>query len=174
MGSPRVGHNLVTKSTLPHTSVLLSQLAHPPLPPLCPHAYPSHLRLHSCLWMHPEFVMQSEVSQKEKQNYCILTLYVQSRKMVLISFFFKHWFFPDILLRCVKCVSIWTHNDGLCQLHIKPSSNSGLNHHWRLLCSLLYIGILSQVTNSLFDLSLGSSDKPNERSKWQTLSLTSH
>ena len=43
-------------------------------------------------WMNLEPFIQSEVSQKEKSKYCILThththMYVESRKMVLINLF---------------------------------------------------------------------------------------
>ena len=34
-------------------------------------------------WMNLESIMQSEVSQKEKDKYCILMLYMGSRKIVL-------------------------------------------------------------------------------------------
>ena len=108
MASQGVGHALVMKPRLPHMRALLSQLAHPPLPPLCPHAYPSHLRLHSCLWAPLEFVMQSEASQKEKQKYRILTLYAESRKMILISFY-EHWFFPRHSPQmCTMCINLNT------------------------------------------------------------------
>ena len=38
-------------------------------------------------WMNLEPIMQSEVSQKVKNKHCILTLYPESRKMVLKSLF---------------------------------------------------------------------------------------
>ena len=34
------------------------------------------------MWMDLEIFIQSEVSQKEKTKYCIILLYVESRKMV--------------------------------------------------------------------------------------------
>ena len=37
-------------------------------------------------WMSPEPIIQSEVSQKEKDKYCILTHIYGSRKMVLKNF----------------------------------------------------------------------------------------
>ena len=44
-------------------------------------------------WMNLEIVIQSEVSQKEKNKYCILThIYMESRKMVLLNLFAgKEW-----------------------------------------------------------------------------------
>ena len=39
------------------------------------------------VWMKLEPVIHSEVSQKEKNKYCILTLYVESRKMVQMNIF---------------------------------------------------------------------------------------
>ena len=38
-------------------------------------------------WMNLEPVIQSEVSQKEKNEYDILTVYSKSRKMVLMALF---------------------------------------------------------------------------------------
>ena len=38
-------------------------------------------------WMNLEPITQSEVSQKEKDKYCILTQYMESRKMVLNNLF---------------------------------------------------------------------------------------
>ena len=39
-------------------------------------------------WMDLEIVIQSEVSQKEKNKYCILVcIYMESRKMVLMNLF---------------------------------------------------------------------------------------
>ena len=39
-------------------------------------------------WMNLEPITQSEVSQKEKDKYCILThIYMESRKMVLMNLF---------------------------------------------------------------------------------------
>ena len=39
-------------------------------------------------WMNLEPIIQSEVSQKEKEKYCILThIYMESRKMVLKNLF---------------------------------------------------------------------------------------
>ena len=39
-------------------------------------------------WMNPEPIIQSEVSQKEKDKYCILMhIYMESRKMVLMNLF---------------------------------------------------------------------------------------
>ena len=38
-------------------------------------------------WMNLEPIMQSEVSQKEKDKYCILMLYMGSRKIVLKNLF---------------------------------------------------------------------------------------
>ena len=38
------------------------------------------------LWMDLESVIHSEVSQKEKNKYCVLThIYMESRKMVLMN-----------------------------------------------------------------------------------------
>ena len=37
--------------------------------------------------MNLEPIIQSEISQKEKNKYCILTIYMESRKMVLIKLF---------------------------------------------------------------------------------------
>ena len=47
-------------------------------------------------WMNLESVIQSEVSQKEKNKYHILThMYMESRKMVLMNIFvgqrWRHW-----------------------------------------------------------------------------------
>ena len=39
------------------------------------------------MWMKSETVIQSEVSQKEKDKYHILTQKMESRKMVLLSLF---------------------------------------------------------------------------------------
>ena len=39
------------------------------------------------MWMKSETVIQSEVSQKEKNTYHILTQKMESRKMVLLSLF---------------------------------------------------------------------------------------
>ena len=38
-------------------------------------------------WMNLEPIMQSEVSQKVKNKHCILTIYLESRKMVLKNLF---------------------------------------------------------------------------------------
>ena len=38
-------------------------------------------------WMNLEPIIQSEVSQKEKDKYCILTHILESRKMVLKNLF---------------------------------------------------------------------------------------
>ena len=39
-------------------------------------------------WMNLEPIIQSEVSQKEKNKYCILTyIYMESRKMALMNLF---------------------------------------------------------------------------------------
>ena len=39
-------------------------------------------------WMNLEPIIQSEVSQKEKDKYCILTyIYIESRRMVLKNLF---------------------------------------------------------------------------------------
>ena len=39
-------------------------------------------------WMNLEPIIQSEVSQKEKNKYCILThIYIESGKMVLMNLF---------------------------------------------------------------------------------------
>ena len=38
-------------------------------------------------WMNLAPIIQSEVSQKEKDKYCILHIYMESRKMVLKSLF---------------------------------------------------------------------------------------
>ena len=40
-------------------------------------------------WMNLEPIIQSEVRQKEKEKYCILCIYMESRKMVLKKFIFK-------------------------------------------------------------------------------------
>ena len=38
------------------------------------------------MWIDLEFVIHSEVSQKEKNKYCVLThIYMESRKMVLMN-----------------------------------------------------------------------------------------
>ena len=38
------------------------------------------------IWMNLESVIHSEVSQKENNNYCVLThIYMESRKMVLMN-----------------------------------------------------------------------------------------
>ena len=39
------------------------------------------------MWMKPEPVIRSQVNQKEKNKYCILMLYVESRKMVQMNVF---------------------------------------------------------------------------------------
>ena len=41
------------------------------------------------MWMDLETVIQSEVSQKEENKHCILTHYVESRKVVQINLFAK-------------------------------------------------------------------------------------
>ena len=41
-------------------------------------------------WMNLELIIQSEVCQKEKDKYCILCIYVESRKMVLKNLFSRH------------------------------------------------------------------------------------
>ena len=38
-------------------------------------------------WINLEPIIQSEVSQKEKDKYCILHIYMESRKMVLKKLF---------------------------------------------------------------------------------------
>ena len=39
-------------------------------------------------WMNLEPIIQSEVSQKDKNNYCIITyIYIESRKMALMKLF---------------------------------------------------------------------------------------
>ena len=38
-------------------------------------------------WITLESIIQSEVSQKEKDEYCILTMHMESRKMVLMNLF---------------------------------------------------------------------------------------
>ena len=35
-------------------------------------------------WMNLEPIIQSEISQKEKDKYCILSIYMESRKMVTV------------------------------------------------------------------------------------------
>ena len=40
-------------------------------------------------WMKLEPIIQSEVSQKEKRQYSILTLYMEFRKMVMITLYVK-------------------------------------------------------------------------------------
>ena len=40
-------------------------------------------------WMKLEPIIQSEVSQKEKRQYSILTLYMEFRKMVMITLYAK-------------------------------------------------------------------------------------
>ena len=41
------------------------------------------------MWMDLETIIESEVSQKEKNKYCILIIYVESRKMVQRNLFAK-------------------------------------------------------------------------------------
>ena len=41
-------------------------------------------------WMNLELIIQSEVSQKEKNKYCIQQIYMKSRKMVLMDLFAEH------------------------------------------------------------------------------------
>ena len=36
-------------------------------------------------WMTLESIIQSEVSQKEKDKYCVLTIHMESRKLVLMN-----------------------------------------------------------------------------------------
>ena len=38
-------------------------------------------------WMKLELIIQSEVSQKEKHQYSILTIYMEFRKMVMITLY---------------------------------------------------------------------------------------
>ena len=38
-------------------------------------------------WMNLELVIQNEVSQKERNKYCRLRIYKESRKMVLMNLF---------------------------------------------------------------------------------------
>ena len=38
-------------------------------------------------WINLQSIIQSEVSQKKKDKYCILAIYMESRKMVLMNLF---------------------------------------------------------------------------------------
>ena len=40
-------------------------------------------------WMDPEIIILSEVSQVEKDKYNMISLYVESKKMIQMNFFIK-------------------------------------------------------------------------------------
>ena len=49
-------------------------------------------------WMTLEPITQSEVSQKEKNKYCVLTHILESREMILMKLFARQqWRHPDLL-----------------------------------------------------------------------------